>query len=318
MGSKVIYHCYGGSHSSVTAAGIHLGLLPRDRIASAEELLKLPHFDAVEKIVHGHFRYIGRTCSETEVYALGKKTLGNGVSALLENLAKIAGCSARVYAVDTTAPVNPLMVVGGFLSRRLRLVAVGRPLVVYGTQLAYWSLFNIVKGVEDSLEKKEGIEQAEGRDGFKFKRAIFYVCPQIFRTGLVLAGFCLNPDLDEEGVLKWLEQQEFYGGIGDVSLLGHWGEYDVYIVGAEGEPEIVFRILKEFRRMVGIPSSYWSVMRAPRAGNLLYWFFAKVFKIFRFWRGVHLCERLALRKMLGGLKKEAYRVRVLLNEGILD
>ncbi|MGB9791276.1 MAG: DUF3189 family protein, partial [Thermacetogeniaceae bacterium] len=128
MGIKVIYHCYGGSHSSVTAAGIHLGLLPRERVASAEELLKLPHFDAAEKIVHGHFRYMGKSGSEIEVYALGKKTLGSGVSVLLEKLARIAGC--QVYAVDTTGLVNPLMIVGGVLSRRLRLVAIGRPLVV--------------------------------------------------------------------------------------------------------------------------------------------------------------------------------------------
>ncbi|HBC94637.1 MAG TPA: hypothetical protein DCZ10_17500, partial [Pelotomaculum sp.] len=25
---KVIYHCHGGTHSSVTAAAIHLGMLP--------------------------------------------------------------------------------------------------------------------------------------------------------------------------------------------------------------------------------------------------------------------------------------------------
>jgi hypothetical protein len=29
---KIIYHCYGGTHSSVIAAAIHLGLLPEDRV----------------------------------------------------------------------------------------------------------------------------------------------------------------------------------------------------------------------------------------------------------------------------------------------
>ncbi|HPZ72110.1 MAG TPA: DUF3189 family protein, partial [Peptococcaceae bacterium] len=32
---KIIYNCYGGAHSSVTAAALHLGLLPEARPATA-------------------------------------------------------------------------------------------------------------------------------------------------------------------------------------------------------------------------------------------------------------------------------------------
>lgn len=92
----------------------------------------------------------------------------------------------------------------------------------------------------------------------------------------------------------------------------------MYAVGADGEPEIVARILEEYGRIAGIPRSYWYVVRAPKAVAPFCLFFAKVFKIFRFLRGVHFCERLALRKALGCLKKEADRLKMLLNEGILD
>jgi len=42
---KVIYHCYGGAHSSVTAANIHLGLLPRERTPGYRELISQKLFD---------------------------------------------------------------------------------------------------------------------------------------------------------------------------------------------------------------------------------------------------------------------------------
>ena len=42
---KIIYHCYGGSHSSVIAAALHLGLLAKDRIPNETELMAIPYFD---------------------------------------------------------------------------------------------------------------------------------------------------------------------------------------------------------------------------------------------------------------------------------
>ena len=58
--AKIVFHCYGGSHSSVTAAGIYLGMLPGERTASAAELLGVPHYDRYEAVIHGRFRFIGR------------------------------------------------------------------------------------------------------------------------------------------------------------------------------------------------------------------------------------------------------------------
>ena len=44
----IIYRCYGGTHSSVMAASIHLELLPGDRKPAGKELLALPYFDRIQ------------------------------------------------------------------------------------------------------------------------------------------------------------------------------------------------------------------------------------------------------------------------------
>lgn len=314
MAIKVIYHCYGGSHSSVTAAGIHLGLLPRDRTASAQELLQIPHFDTFEEIVHGHFRYAGRNRSNVAIYVLGKKTLGRSVSLLLEMVAEIAGCSDRVYPVDTTGPINPFMVLGGFLSRRLRLVGIGRPLVVLGTQLAYRKLVELADQVEEVLQRKKVAESST----FKPQRIVFYVCPNDCRLALLVAGFHLNPDFGEDAVLEWAINQKFTGEVGAVSLVGHADGYDVYLVGAGDEPDIVARTLREYRGLIGIPQSNWSVVEVPAAVKMPYFLLGKIFKIFHLRKGLYFCERMAFRNLLDFCRQEAYRIKMCLKEGILD
>jgi len=314
MAMKVIYHCYGGSHSSVTAAGIHLGLLPRDRTASAQELLQVPHFDTFEEIVHGHFRYIGWNHSNVAIYVLGKKTLGRSVGLLLRKVAEIAGCGDRVYPVDTTGPINPFMVLGGFLSRRLSLVGIGRPLVVWGTRLAYKKLVELVDEVEEALREKKEAESTTDKP----RRIVFYICPNDCRLALLVAGFHLNPDFGEDAVLEWTKKQKFNGEVGAISLVGHAEEYDVYLVGAGGEPHIVARTLREYRSLIGVPKSNWLVVEVPAAVKMPYFLLAKIFKLIHFRKGLYFCERIAFRNLLGSCRHEAYRIKMCLKEGILD
>ena len=61
---KIIYNCYGGAHSSVTAAAIHLQMLPETRKPSAAELLNLPYYDAQVGKDHGRIRFLGLTAGE--------------------------------------------------------------------------------------------------------------------------------------------------------------------------------------------------------------------------------------------------------------
>ena len=44
----VIYHCFGGTHSSIIAANLHLGRLPWQNNVSASQLFSLPYFDQLD------------------------------------------------------------------------------------------------------------------------------------------------------------------------------------------------------------------------------------------------------------------------------
>ncbi|MDN5345312.1 MAG: hypothetical protein PWQ18_1426 [Clostridia bacterium] len=141
----IVYHCFGGSHSSVTAAAIHLGLLSPYRLPTAEELLALPYFDGRSKGEEGELKYMGTDIYGNRVYAAGKKNLGHRFEALLYDLATILGLPRQEILLFNTSPmVNLLMRLGGFTSRRLGLTGPGRPVVIYGTRRAFFHLVQFV------------------------------------------------------------------------------------------------------------------------------------------------------------------------------
>lgn len=151
---KIIYHCFGGSHSSVTAAAIHLGLLPRDRLPAAAELISLPYFDGKSRGEEGEIKYMGTDPYGNNIYAAGKKNLGRRFEALLYDLATVLGLPRQELLLLNTSPfVNFLMVVGGFTSRRLGLTFPGRPIVILGTRRSY---FRLVKFVDQHRPLWEG------------------------------------------------------------------------------------------------------------------------------------------------------------------
>ncbi|MBC7325806.1 MAG: DUF3189 family protein, partial [Moorella sp. (in: Bacteria)] len=141
----VIYHCFGGSHSSVTAAAMHLGLLPRDRRPTAAELLALPYFDGRSKGEEGELKFMGTDLYGNRVYAVGKKNLGDRFEALLYGLAGAMGIPRQeILLLNISRQVNFLMRLGGFASRRLGLTPLGRPIVVWGTRRASSRLAELV------------------------------------------------------------------------------------------------------------------------------------------------------------------------------
>ncbi len=141
---KIIYHCFGGSHSSVTAAALHLGLLPRDRRPTLEELMAIPYFDNTDKSNFGSIRFMGLDEYENIIYILGKKSLGDRYSNILYGTAEILGVRDQILAVNTMPNVNWMMKLGGFISRQIGIVMLGRPLVGIGTQQAFSALANLV------------------------------------------------------------------------------------------------------------------------------------------------------------------------------
>ncbi len=142
---KIIFNCFGGAHSSVTAAAIYLGLLPDTRIATAEEFLQLPYYDMQTGKDHGKIRLMGIDCQGNEVYIVGKKNLGNRYEKIMRQLITLSGAKQENYLFINTMPyVNLWMVIGGYTSRRLGWKGLGRPLVIYGTRKAYFKFVHLV------------------------------------------------------------------------------------------------------------------------------------------------------------------------------
>lgn len=145
---KFIYHCFGGSHSSVTAAAIHLGLLPENRPAADEELLSVQLFDAQVNPDHGRIRFMGWDDQGNEVYITSKRNLREHYEDIMKQLLHIAGgdeLNREVVFINTMPYVNIFMVIGGYLSRRLGFNRLGRKIVCYGTRQSYYQFTQLVR-----------------------------------------------------------------------------------------------------------------------------------------------------------------------------
>jgi len=149
---KIIYCCYGGSHSSVTAAAIHLGLLPLNRKPTGAELLNIPYFDRQKNPDHGFFRFMGKDEYGNEVYIVGKHNLGKSFEDIIRQIAGIYGFDQSDLAlIDTMPYVNVTMMIGGFTSRRLGIIWIGRPVVILGTKKAYFKLAAMVHRIKITI-----------------------------------------------------------------------------------------------------------------------------------------------------------------------
>lgn len=152
---KVIYHCFGGSHSSVICAALHLGILDKGRVPSLEELLRLPYFDKTGAYDFGNFRFMGIDKMGNEIYVLGKKSLADRYTLLITGIADILGVKNEIMALDTNCKVNWIMKIGGFLSRRVGLVSLGRFLLGIGIKKAFPELVLLVEKTEKEIAKAE-------------------------------------------------------------------------------------------------------------------------------------------------------------------
>ncbi|AAK78429.1 hypothetical protein BJV85_003568 [Clostridium acetobutylicum] len=150
----VIYHDVGGAHSTAVAANIHINKLPIDRVPKKEELLKLKTFDKVDKGNMGHLIYIGEDEYKSKIYTIGRQYSANLVIPAIEDMYTILKKNnEELMIIDTKPTVNILMKIGGFTSRRLHLVSIGRPIVTYGSLKAYMEIAGIVRGVKNNLKE---------------------------------------------------------------------------------------------------------------------------------------------------------------------
>jgi len=158
----IIFQCYGGTHTSVAAASIYLKRLPRRRVPQLSDLLALPYFDRVDRNEIGTLYYVGCDRSDNPVFVLGSGRWGAQIRALLTRLTSMQQQGRTfllhndrddgVAVIDCFPTITGAVRLGGFLSRRLGLIAIGRPLVGLGILRAYHRFVELV----ESFEKDPG------------------------------------------------------------------------------------------------------------------------------------------------------------------
>lgn len=145
---KIIYHCYGGAHSSVTASAIHLGWLPTDRLPGKEELEKTPYFDRPMDGDHGNIRFMGKDEFDNDIHVVGRRNASRIFENMATGLVEIYKLPVEQFIfVDVMPYVNWKMVLGGFTSRRLGWTWFGRPVIMAGVRYSYWSIVSLVQQV---------------------------------------------------------------------------------------------------------------------------------------------------------------------------
>jgi len=192
---KIIYHCYGGAHSSVTAAAIHLGLLPKGRLPTSAELEGLPFYDRMVRADHGRIYLMGIDPDGNEVYVLGRRFLPDLAERVIRGVAEVYGVDPdQLLLVNVLSSVNLLMKLGGFVSRGMLLPSFGRPVVERGTTAAVDRLIQIVeltrKRAATRVIHAGGMNRPGSVDGNRPK--IFYHCFGSAHSSIVAAALHLG------------------------------------------------------------------------------------------------------------------------------
>ncbi len=239
---KIIYNCYGGSHSSVTAAAIHLGLVNCDQTPCAKELWKLPHYDAQVKKDHGTLFFMGTDQLGHQLYVAGRRSMAKPMIRALAGIAKVFGIPQEDFQLVNPMPyVNLAMVIGGFTSRRLGLAPLGKPVVTWGTRLAFPQLAKLVSQVKSGLGAATQIS---------FKPRDIRVVVYCDYTGDQQAAFAAAKHLGKDWRKVSFEKVP-------AGTLRFWGRdsggSQVFTLGVLYENELIPKIIREFAKLYCIP-----------------------------------------------------------------
>ena len=154
---KIIFSCYGGAHTSIVAAGIHLGYLPKKAKASYKEILATPYFDQTETANIGIPLYMGQDSYNNEIFVIGMGSYRRqGTELIYQFINEIKGrCRGEVVIINSIALINLEIRVGGFLSRKLGLIALGRSIIIYGIRKKYSRFLQLVAEIDKRLQNNE-------------------------------------------------------------------------------------------------------------------------------------------------------------------
>jgi hypothetical protein len=133
----ILYHCYGGTHSSIIAANLHLGRLSW-HTTQGTELLALTHFDQLDGNHLGLIIPHGQDEGGNLVCTVARRREVRLAENLLLSYSKLLG--TELVMVNALSPLGSLARVGGFLSRRWGAISLGR-LLLTGGCLRVWPRF---------------------------------------------------------------------------------------------------------------------------------------------------------------------------------
>lgn len=154
IGLKVIYFCWGGAHSSVTAAAIHLGHLPSEGRATRQAILAAPRFDQSTTADCGRLILMGVDGDGNEVYTIGLGSQHRRFKYMLQSALHLVGASKSEYRLVNCLPcVNLATRIGGFFSRSLGVIWLGRPLVAWGVMRSYNNYTQLVHKIRHSRQQ---------------------------------------------------------------------------------------------------------------------------------------------------------------------
>lgn len=155
---KLFYHCFGGAHTSITCAAIHLGFLPVNRTPTHREFAYVAHYDKMENKNLGTPVYIGRDEFGIDIYAIGFKNACSMMIPAIKSYLNVNNIPSKdVLFVEALVKLHPITAIGGIASRRLHLVSLGRPLTVWGIRRSYQVFIDLVSGVKENLFQRFGM-----------------------------------------------------------------------------------------------------------------------------------------------------------------
>ncbi|MEW6183660.1 MAG: DUF3189 family protein [Bacillota bacterium] len=147
----IVYHCFGGTHSSVIAAALHTGLLYEKRPPDEKSSFTLPYFDTQDGRDRGKLYFYGIDECGNRVYIIGR---GRDTEALQLVFGEQIENGLRAVIVNTLPCFPFILKVGGFISRRLKRPRLGRPLVFAGIRRGYPFVKDLVYQVKTEVREE--------------------------------------------------------------------------------------------------------------------------------------------------------------------
>jgi hypothetical protein len=149
---KLFYCCYGGAHTSVTCASIHLNYLPDDRIPKSEEFRSVPFYDKMDNHKLGTPVYMGTDEMGWDIYIIGMKNMKHLVIPAMKSYLNTCGINQKNFVlVNALVELHPVTSIGGVTSRKLGLETIGRPMTIWGIRRSYTKFVDLVGSVKENL-----------------------------------------------------------------------------------------------------------------------------------------------------------------------